>query len=163
MSYYTILCYVILRSRESIEVRESTRVGLGDIQNKGVVRCSLGLLSLEPRQSLPSNYPPYIRTSIDSRRRVRDVSPLQDEFCVEFAVPLRAGAARDATWMIIHTYIYICIYICVCVYIYIERERARVVIVFGFCEYYDDIWEYYMRWDEMTLYCCSIWLYMVSW
>ena len=41
-----------LKDRESIEVRGSTRVALGDIQSKGVVRCSL-----DYRQS-PGNLPP---------------------------------------------------------------------------------------------------------
>ena len=44
--------------RESIEVRESTRVVLGDISKKGVVRCSLDSIRQSPGKSPPLNYYP---------------------------------------------------------------------------------------------------------
>ena len=62
------LWYILL---ESIEVRESTRVVLWDIQQRGVVRCSLDsclLLSSFFAWSPPFRYPPYTLTSIDSRK-----------------------------------------------------------------------------------------------
>ena len=60
-------------TRESIAVRESTRVVLGDIPKKGVVRCSLDscllLSSIFAFQVAisPLNDPPLMLTSIDSR------------------------------------------------------------------------------------------------
>ena len=56
--------------RESMEVRESTRVVSGGIPQKGVVWCSLDsclLLSSFFAWPPPLNYPPQMLTSIDSR------------------------------------------------------------------------------------------------
>ena len=69
-------------SRGRREVGESTRVVLGDIQNKGVVQCSLDsclLLSSFFARSPLLNYPPQMLTSVDSRRWANFVDRVNDQ------------------------------------------------------------------------------------
>ena len=57
--------------RESIEVRESTRVVLGDIQNKRVVRCSLDYCLSNPGNFRPQTTPLKYRPPLTPERLAR--------------------------------------------------------------------------------------------
>ena len=81
--------------RESIEVRESTRVVVGGYPQQGGGAGFSWLLSLESGQSPPLNYPPWLLTSI----------------CIHIYI-----------YVYVYIYIYIYVYIYIYIYIYMHTH-----------------------------------------